>query len=167
MGLAGALLLSVALAGCTLLTPGVCPAIAWFNHATVNLTGNAGDVASMELCLDGECAASTAVQRLPDERLRLATLEPIELQTFSPDPGVASPVPTAVPPIFSITRTDESTWRIAWDMAAPETVTIRALSSAGDVLVEREVALDWRRVGGSEECGGPSEAGPITFDVPF
>ncbi|WP_156786359.1 hypothetical protein [Microterricola viridarii] len=166
MGFTGALLLSVALSGCTLVTPGVCPAIAWFNRATVNLTGNVDDVAALEFCIDGMCAASTDVQPLPDEPLPLTTLEPIDLQTFSPAPREASPLPTAVPPIFSFIRTNESTWRIALDMAAPETATIRALSSTGDVLVEHEVALDWRRVGGSEQCGGPSEAAPVSVEIP-
>lgn len=51
-------------------------------------------------------------------------------------------------------------------MTAPENVTVRALDTAGEVLTEEEFALEWRRVGGSEECGGPGEAGPVTLVVP-
>ena len=44
------------------------------------------------------------------------------------------------------------------DMSSPGTVEVTVLDAQGEVLTEREADLDWRRVGGSEECGGPAEA---------
>ncbi|GAA3934729.1 hypothetical protein [Microbacterium soli] len=40
----------------------------------------------------------------------------------------------------------------------PETFTVRALDVDGAVLTESEVAPEWTRTGGTERCGGPSEA---------
>lgn len=166
LSVAVALLASFAVTGCAAMPPWVCPAIAWFNTFEVNLTGNVDDVASFELCIDGECASSAAVQQATDEPLRLATLDPQELQLSSSAPQAASPQTSAPPFLVTLMRVDADTWRVSMDMAAPETLTLRALSSDGDVLVKQEVALDWRRVGGSEQCGGPSEAGPVSLDIP-
>ena len=44
-------------------------------------------------------------------------------------------------------------------------VQVRALSAAGEVLAEQHFDLEWRRVGGSERCGGPHEAGPLLLPV--
>lgn len=43
-------------------------------------------------------------------------------------------------------------------MTTPGSVDVALLDAAGSVLRETETEPDWRRVGGSEECGGPSEA---------
>lgn len=43
---------------------------------------------------------------------------------------------------------------------------LRAVSAEGEVLAKRDFALEWRRVGGTEECGGPQEAGPVSLDIP-
>ncbi|MCC9068037.1 hypothetical protein [Arthrobacter cryoconiti] len=152
------LLASLALEGCA--TPVMCPAIGWINTIDVNLTGNVADIASLELCVDGVCAASSTVQQIPVESLRRATLVPT-------GPASAPTGLTTVPLNFSINRIDQRTWRASMSMAAPATLTLRALSSAHNVLVEREIALEWRRMGGSEQCGGPSEVGPITLDIPL
>lgn len=159
--IAVALLGIFAVSGCT--SSGVCPAIAWFNTVEVNLIGNADAVASFELCTDDVCAASTSVLLGPEEPLSLSTRD---FQLGSPGPQAASPSTTAIPQmLFSSTRIDAQTWSISIDMAAPETLTFRALSSSGDVLAERAFELDWQRVGGSEECGGPSVAGPVILDI--
>ena len=44
------------------------------------------------------------------------------------------------------------------DMSSPSTVQVAVLDAQGEVLAEREADLDWRRVGGTAECGGPTEA---------
>ena len=119
-------------AGCS--TEVLCPAIGWVNAPVrIHLEGNAGDVAVVELCADGVCAAST-------------------------------PTATSVP--FVISPVDASNWQISLESATPDVLTLRALSSAGHVLVEQGVALEWRRVGGTAQCGGPSEAEPVTLEVP-
>ncbi|WP_299168467.1 hypothetical protein [uncultured Arthrobacter sp.] len=82
--------------------------------------------------------------------------------------NVQHPVPptqrTIMP--FSSTRVESDRWRIDVGMSAPEQVTLRALDADGDVLAEEDFPLEWVRVGGSEQCGGPGEAGPVTLSVP-
>jgi hypothetical protein len=51
-------------------------------------------------------------------------------------------------------------------MSAPKKATVKALDARGEVLAQRDVDLTWTRVGGSEQCGGPSTAGPITLPLP-
>lgn len=157
LSVAVALLAQFAASGCA--SSGVCPAIAWSNTVDVNLNGNAAEVAVIELCVDGVCDSSSAVQQVPDEPLRLSTPGLQELQ-------IPSQVPTVNPVMFPTSHVDDRDWRASFEMIAPETFTLRALSLSGDVLLERVFALHWRRAGGSEECGGPSEAGPVTLVIP-
>lgn len=54
----------------------------------------------------------------------------------------------------------------AWTFAVdglPDTFTVRTLAADGTVLSDTEVTPEWDRIGGSEQCGGPSEA---TITVP-
>lgn len=150
------LLVGVTLTGCTMTTPGVCTAVGWINHVSVQLTGSSGDVAAIEMCADGVCVSSTP---LPHSDEPLHVLTPEELATYSPTPTVIPLSP------FTISQLDDEHWRISLDMGAPETITLRALSSTGVVLAEEDFPLEWQRVGGSEQCGGPGEAGPVTLDI--
>ena len=146
LGLVAALLVAFVVPGCSI--PTACPAISWFNTFSIHLDGNVANVAILEVCLDGECATSAP---LPPETEELATAVPTH--------------PAALLP-FSISRVDERNWTASIGMTTPDTVTLRALSSTGQVLAEREAPLEWRRVGGSEQCGGPGEAGPATLEIP-
>jgi len=47
------------------------------------------------------------------------------------------------------------------DMTAPESVTVTVLGAAGAELAVLDADLDWERVGGSEECGGPHAASVV------
>lgn len=40
-------------------------------------------------------------------------------------------------------------------------LVVRALDAQGGVLLETHVEPEWVRVGGTEECGGPAEAGVV------
>ena len=153
LGLVVAMLLTVAVAGCST----ACPAIGWINSVSFHLNGNVRDVAVLELCADGECATSAPLPQGSQESLHVLTPEELA--------AVSSQRP-AGPSLFSISRVDERNWRASVAMTTPETVTVRALSSTGQVLAEREVALEWRRVGGTERCGGPGEAGSVDLDIP-
>ena len=157
------LLASFAVTGCV--TFGACPAIGWINTVNVDLIGNTDDVAAVEVCADGTCVASDALPQRAEEPLRMATLNPQDLPLGSPEPEAASPEAVVPLQLFSITRVNEQTWRVSLNMAAPETLTLRALSSAGAVLVEQDAALNWRRIGGSERCGGPSEAASVVLKI--
>ncbi|HEY9324791.1 MAG TPA: hypothetical protein VIP50_07665, partial [Agromyces sp.] len=68
--------------------------------------------------------------------------------------------------LFSTERIDEGTWRISFPTQSPDSLTVRAVAATGEVLAEREVTVEWERVGGSEQCGGPSEGEPISLDIP-
>lgn len=76
----------------------------------------------------------------------------------------AAPSPTSVP--FLASHDGGRTWSVPLMLGNPATVTLRALSATGSVLAEREATLEWRRVGGTEQCGGPHEAGPIRLEIP-
>jgi hypothetical protein len=44
------------------------------------------------------------------------------------------------------------------DMSTPDELIVRALDANCTVLREVTVAPEWKRIGGSEQCGGPGEA---------
>lgn len=153
LSLAAVLLLSLAGSGCAT----ACPAIGWVNAVNVELDGNADAVAAVELCFDGVCSESAPFLRVTDEPLRLMTALPEDAETAAPVEGSL---------VFSTARVDERTWRITFTTEAPDSITVRAVSATGAVLAERDVTLEWERVGGSEQCGGPLEGTPIGLDIP-
>ncbi|KRF09091.1 hypothetical protein ASH00_05390 [Arthrobacter sp. Soil782] len=67
---------------------------------------------------------------------------------------------------YSVTRVQNDEWTANLGMSTPGEITVRALDADGDVLAEEVFAPEWVRVGGSEQCGGPAEAGPVTLTVP-
>ena len=149
---------SSVLIGCSVLPQLACPAIGWVNMASVTLEGAVQKVDTVQLCVDGACSITAdQLQRL-DEPLTIATELP---DAQGPAPTSA---PTTVPPIAS--RIDDHTWTFQVGMSAPKAVIVRARSADGTVLAEREVTLKWTRVGGTEQCGGPSEAGPVILSIP-
>ncbi len=82
------------------------------------------------------------------------------------DAAQAPPVtPPAVAPFYA-ERIDADTWRFTVNMSSPDHVTAKVLTAAGEVLIEKEADLEWKRVGGSAQCGGPSEAPPIELTLP-
>lgn len=68
--------------------------------------------------------------------------------------------------LFHAQRIDADTWRFTLNMSSPDRVTAKVLSDMGEVLTEKETDLEWKRVGGSAQCGGPAEAPPIHLTVP-
>lgn len=82
----------------------------------------------------------------------------------SPD---ALPTFTATPratygPYFG-RKVDERGCQFGVGMSPPKRVTVRAFAADETVLAERDVNLEGTRVGGSEQCGGPAVARPITL----
>ncbi|WP_461189152.1 hypothetical protein [Arthrobacter sp. Z4-13] len=150
-------------AGCA--TPGVCPAIGWSNAATVVLAGPVDEVAKVQFCPDGICSITPQPTTAPK-----STITP----GASSIPGQAGAAVPATPgaPVgdsqYSPStgkKIDDRTWQFSTPMSAPKKATIRALAASGEVLAAREVDLTWTRVGGSEQCGGPSTTGPITLSL--
>ncbi len=158
-GLAAASFVILAMTGCSF---GVaCPAIGWINAVDIHVDGNASDVAVVEFCVDGACGSSESSPLLSDGSVRLYTPGTFPPVAQSIPPTVSAPIPT-----LGISRIDERNWQALLGMTEPVTVTVRALSSTGQVLVEKVADLQWTRSGGSEQCGGPSTTGTVTLDVP-
>ena len=151
-------LLGALLVGCT---PNACPAVAWGNTAAVTLEGPTSDVAEVRLCVDGLCSEWADSETPTPEPLQLSTLTAEDLATLTPTPEAT---PVAFPPVA--TRSTARSWLFSFTMNAPQKVTVRALSSAGEVLAELDTDLDWQRVGGSAACGGPGRAGPVVLSIP-
>lgn len=163
-GIALVLILASGTAGCA--TPSVCPAIGWSNSATVILDGRVDAVAEVQLCADGKCSIRPQPTTAPE-----ATITP----SSEAVPGRAASAAPATPgtpvggteysPYFG-RKVDDRTWQFSAPMSAPKRVTVRALDAAGEVLAQRDVELTWTRVGGSEQCGGPATAGPVSLYLP-
>jgi hypothetical protein len=50
---------------------------------------------------------------------------------------------------------------VTYTLSTPDSVVLTVLAPDGTALTEVDVDVDWRRVGGSEECGGPHEAAVV------
>lgn len=160
------LILTSGTAGCS--APIACPAIGWSNSATVILQGPVETVDSVEFCADGTCSVT---QPKPTTGPK-ATVTPetsfVPGQAIPGAPATATqgtPVSTSKYGPYFGRKVDDSTWQFSATMSAPKRATVRAMSASGEVLAERDVDLAWTRVGGSEQCGGPATAGPITLSL--
>ncbi|WP_369131458.1 hypothetical protein [Modestobacter roseus] len=127
---AGAVLLVGLLSGCGPLVQTACPAIGWSNALRVELPGEwaAGDPVSVLVTCPSPC-----------------TLEVREDQP-------------AVEGRELVADVAGGTASVAFPMTSPDSVVVTVLAADGAVLAERDADLDWVRVGGTEECGGPAEA---------
>jgi hypothetical protein len=67
------------------------------------------------------------------------------------------PTSTDEPDELSVPLTGKSTV-VQLDMTSPDAVVITVLGADGTELAQLGTDLDWRRVGGTEECGGPGAA---------
>ncbi len=63
-----------------------------------------------------------------------------------------APGPAAVDPIAGSMVT------VSYILSTPDPVVLTVLAADGTELTQVEADVHWRRVGGSEECGGPMEA---------
>lgn len=116
-----------------------CPAIGWSNQFDVIVKGPAAaEAARVTICSAQGCT------------------DPVR---------AASPGPTH-DPLSSTTELGGARWRVQLGFDAPEQVTISVLGADGSTLTETTADLEWHRVGGSEECGGPHEADPVTVEIP-
>lgn len=115
--------------------PVACPAVAWSTTVIVELAADwpALDGGSVQL----ECSPACSLEVRLDE-------DPAPLRELSL-PLVGSSVE------FGLL------------MNAPESAVVTVLGADGTRLAEVEEELDWVRVGGSAECGGPMQT---TVEVP-
>lgn len=138
------LLATAGLAGCTTLET-ACPAIGWFNSVDVEFEGAADVIATIdviEICGDGQCFEAP---------------RPTAVQT--PDPNATGPW---YGPTLELSPTR---WSVSIDMVTPEEVTITVFDVTGTPLGTATEAVTWTEIDGPTQCGGPSNAGPVTLDV--
>ncbi|WP_324277600.1 hypothetical protein [Blastococcus brunescens] len=129
-GGACAMAAALALGACAGGTQTVCPAIGWSNAVIVTLADDWPPVEGGALTVD--CSPMCGWAVVQDEPL-------------AERDAVAVPL-------------DGRTAVLQLDMSAPDFVSIRVLGPDGDELADVDTDLAWRRVGGSEQCGGPLEA---------
>ena len=117
--------------------PTACPAIAWGNGLTVELAGGwpPGEGRSVRVACPQPCGPEFREDAPPGPRHE----------------GVA--------PLVG----DRAT--VSFLMETPDEVHVAVLGPDGAVLAEVEADLEWVRVGGSAECGGPHEA-TVTVPAP-
>ena len=116
-------------------TPTACPAIGWGRTLTVDLA-------------DGWPPAT-------GRTVHLECAEPCEVLTAWPDDTGEGPSA----PVLGTTATFHPT------SGSFDSVVATVRDADGTELARLESALDWRRVGGTEECGGPGEA-TLTIPAP-
>jgi hypothetical protein len=135
----------IPVAGCST----ACPAIGWVNSITVELAGDVARVDTVQLCADGACS---------ELRPEPVTAAP-RIVVTTPLDATAQPTPEARPAMapFYGEKIDADTWRFTVSMSSPD---------HGEVIAETDADLDWKRVGGSAQCGGPVEASPVLLTVP-
>ena len=118
LGLAAAVAMSSTVSGCSW----ACTTIGWIDAVNVELGGNAGAVAAVELCADGVCASSAPL--LP------ASDEPLHVMTAVPEASMTPPsTPADDVLMFSTERIDEGTWRISFPTQSPDLLVVRAVSA--------------------------------------
>ncbi|MGW9631034.1 hypothetical protein ACWGST_10050 [Agromyces sp. NPDC055520] len=89
----------------------------------------------------------------------------IAVSTPASGSGSASGSASSVEPIASADKVDDGRWQADLLSAAPSEVTLEAFGAGDAPLGTTTATLEWRRVGGTEECGGPQEAGPVVIEV--
>ena len=116
-------------------TPSACPAIGWGRTLTVELAD--GWPAGTGRTVHLECTEPCDV---------------LSLQPRGPGEGPSSPV-------LGTTATFQPT------QGAFESVVVTVLDAEGAELARVEAEPEWVRVGGTEECGGPTES-TVTVPAP-
>ncbi len=126
----GACAMAVALAvgGCGATGGTACPAVAWGSALTVQFADDWPPV-----------AGGVTVRCVPECMAAV-------LAGGSPGSTAASD------------PADGGSVTVTYTLSTPDSVVLTVLAPDGTALTEVDADVDWRRVGGSEECGGPHEA---------
>ena len=130
----------------------VCPAVGWVSTVTLRLEGDITAVDHVELCTTTGCSVPEVASPQP--------ASPKSAVPSSPD----GPSPSVAP--FVAAQTAANSWVFTVQGQLPGEVTTRVLAQDGALLAQQQSRLEWTRVGGSEECGGPMTAPPITLQLP-
>ena len=141
----------VALASCG--TPTACPAVLHGASLTIRLADGWADAKARSVTL--RCPVGVECGWIAPEDL---TVVPQPEEVPVPPPG-GTPLPAPEPsPEISGTTQDLDDGVATFSLEGPREELIVTVNGADGVLTERTVTPDWVRVGGSEECGGPTQA---------
>jgi hypothetical protein len=148
-------IIATTLAGCTGAPFTTCSAVGYINTLSVQLTGDASQIEEVRLCdLDGFCS------QLDSEMQSVET-------SSSPLVGGANLTISSTSPVDELSPYTASGSGNSWSFQMPnqpEQVTITARYADESVAAEVTTDLAWER-GGTTECGGPVEAGPIVLPL--
>lgn len=154
-----AVVLAVALSGCSGSFPVACTAVGWTDTVEVRVPGSADPTSGVTGA--GFCQQDGCTPWLPD---RAAPDEPDEPGDATPaGPGSLGPAPT--PTLEPSTVHDGDVWSVSTPSGAADHGRVALFGADDRVLVERDVDLRWVRTGGTERCGGPSTA-TVTVELP-
>lgn len=133
--------------------PAVCTTIGYSSTLTVTLAEPRDDVA-LELCLIDGCTPRP-VDEVPSD----APIEPcVDDGCWTQSPAADDGPDVAADGQWVLERGDGlDGWTISI-LSGGDVVAYRLLAADGTVLAEGESRPDWVRVGGTEQCGGPTEA---------
>ncbi|WP_125615756.1 hypothetical protein [Specibacter cremeus] len=116
---------------------GTCPAAGWSNAVKVATHGNLDDVAAVTSCAGLGCVPQ--------------------------GPSFANRAKNGVGLLVDDGR---GKFVLNVGMADPTSVTLRAFDSSGRVLAQQRYELNWTRVGGTQECGGPMVTDQLALAIP-
>lgn len=154
-----AVVLAVALSGCSGFFRVACTLQGWSNSVEVRVPGSADPASGVEgvgFCQERGCTPGLVV--------RAAPVQPDEPGDATPaGPADAPPAPTST--LLPSTTHEGDVWIVSTSMATAERGRVALFGADDRVLVERSVDLRWVRTGGSEQCGGPSTAS-VTVELP-
>jgi hypothetical protein len=130
----------------------------WGSTIGISVSGQSDAVDQVRLCVDEACTMEPpAVDEPP---VVMESFDPEDFTTFIPSPE-QSPVEFG----RYADRVDDNTWSITTFTGAGDEVSLQALGTNGAVLAETVTQLEFIRVGGTEECGGPTRA-EVALTVP-
>jgi len=173
----GGLLAVAVLSGCSFETFTACPAVGYGSTLHVHVAGDGTDIGEVRVC-DPEGACSAPSPRIRPVETAEPPIEPATPSTTTAgpglpatDPGLGIPQPDGFPDAVEVeaplayAQGGGNRWWFDFVLGGPPRVTVTALAFDGSVLAEIASDLVWQRVGGTAECGGPMQAGPIILEV--
>lgn len=144
--------LIVCLAGCGNFRT-VCTTIGYIHTATLEITGPG--VADLRLCQVDICAASNDV-RPPAPEPTLATPEFLASTLATPRTGRGAG--------FTVSKQNSNSFSFS-GVETPRSLEAHALDASGAEIGKTTVTLTWKRINGSEQCGGTNTASAtLRFD---
>ena len=153
-----------AVVGCsTQVVPTACPAIGYSTVVSVEVSGPRTDaVAAVQICSDDDGCSNGAPLQAPSDPLESPSLKPPS-PLVTPETHQSEPV--SLFSSFFTFRISEKSWEIGTGMVQPTVAIVQALDSSGEVLARTEAALEWTRIGGSEQCGGNTRSTTVRLDT--